>query len=65
MADESEYDTNTSIFHAFSFPAMEDLLERANTASLFHSFNQLLEKVGVAMFAHIQKPVDIQVFDNV
>ena len=44
-----------------SLPVVVDLLDRVNTASLFHSFNQLLEKSLVM----IQKPVDIQVFDNV
>ena len=32
-----------------SLPAAADLLDRANTAFLFRSFNQLLEKVGIAM----------------
>ena len=68
MANESEYSTNISVyvtckiktFQSLPLPVV-DLLERANTASLLHSFNQLLEKLGVA----IQKHVDIQVFDNV
>ena len=32
-----------------SLPLAADLLDRANTAFLFRSFNQLLEKVGIAM----------------
>ena len=51
-------------FFFSSLPAEADLY-LANTAYRFHSFNQLLEKVGIAMCAHIQKPVDIQVFDDV
>lgn len=30
-----------------------------------HSLKRLLEKVGMAIFAHIQKSVDIQVFQNI
>lgn len=72
VANESEYSTNILIymkpckirfFH--SLPVVVDLLDRANTASLFHSFNQLIEKVGAAMCVHIPKPVDIQVFDDI
>lgn len=29
--------------------------DRANTASLFHSFNHLFEKVGVVIFVRIRK----------
>lgn len=41
--------------------SQRSLFDRANAASLFRSFCHLLEKVGVAIFAH----VDIQVFRNV
>lgn len=30
-----------------------------------HLFSHLCEKVGTAIFAHIQKPVDIKVFHNI
>ena len=73
MANESEYSCLHEavqnkiiiIFFFSSLPAVADVLDRANAASLFYSFHQLLEKVDVAMYSHIQKPVAIQVFDNV
>ena len=54
MVNESEYSTSMPVYPQpcktgfGSVRPMEDLLERVNTASLFHSFNQLLEKVTVA-----------------
>lgn len=36
-----------------SFLTVVDSLDRANAASLFYSFKHLLEKVRVAIFAHI------------
>lgn len=36
------------------FPNVTALFDRANTASLFHLFNHLLEKVGAVIFVHIQ-----------
>lgn len=34
-------------------------------ASLFHSFNHLLEKPGIVVFECVQKPVNVQVFNKV
>ena len=39
--------------------------EHSLSLSFIHLFNHFLEKVGVVILVGIQKPVDIQVFDNV
>ena len=51
MDNEREYSTNIPVYMQLckmrffqSVPAVAALLERVNTASLFHSFNQLLVK---------------------
>lgn len=49
----------------FLFLLVVDLFDRVKTASLFQSFKHLLEKVGIAVFVHTQKPLDIQVFQNI
>ena len=45
--------------------AMADSSNHVNIASFFHSFNHLLEKVGVAIFAHIQNLLISKSFKNV
>lgn len=59
MAIENEYSTNIPIYMPLC------ILRLTNTASHFHSLSHHPERVGLAIFAHIQKPVDFQVFQNV